>query len=89
MGDSSLFWLWFVLLVVVLIIWVIVKDCDDFESRSRDNCDRRWNISCAAEGTLLILAIPLLIFILFFILVGLVSLAERATTGCWMWDYAM
>jgi hypothetical protein len=91
MGDSSLFWLWFVLIVVFLIIWVVVKN--DFECESGNQkksinfSECNLNFESAAEGALLLLAIPLIIYILFFILVGLVALSQRACTGCWMWDH--
>lgn len=93
MGDTSLFWLWFILLVFFLIIWVVVKDDSDSESRDQkkgmtaNDLRSEHNFESAAEGALLLLAIPLIIYILFFILVGLVALAQRSCTGCWMWDY--
>ena len=84
-GDTSLFWLWFVLIIVVLVVWVLfMNDCKD----GKDRKDNKFNdnLECAAEGTFILLSLPLVVYILFFILLGLVLLAGKSWYGRWIWD---
>ena len=87
-GDTSLFWLWFVLIIIILIIWAIFS-CDDEKDEKHGRGhgrDEKWDLESAAEGSFLILSIPLLAYILFFILIGLFLLADRTWRGRWFWD---
>lgn len=74
MSDNALFWLWFILIVIAIVIFVLFFYGDNCESGKRKKGRGDERIGEAAEGSAIILSIPLLVYILFFILIGLVAL---------------